>query len=140
MSNDDQLASLLKEHAAHLTVSAELRERILSSAPGQVRTLHAVLRDARRLPVPAALSQRILAAAPYGGWRDLVASLWPFGPVWRPAAALLAVAAISILLGTTDAANLVDDVSVNGALSEEVYALAFVSGGFRAPGDLEWPE
>ena len=135
MGSDERLNALLKDHAAALAVPDALRERIVASAPGHVRRIDALLRDVRRLPVPAALTQRILAAAPSGGWRDLLASLWPFGPVWRPVAALLAIAAFGIILGTTEAAKLVDEVTVNGALSEEVYALAFAVNEFRVGGD-----
>jgi len=135
--NDDTLAALLNTHAARLPVSATLRDEILASSPGAVRRLDAALGHAPRLPVPGALSQRILAAAPAAG---ILASLWPFGPVWRPAAYLAATAIFGIVLGATDAANLRGEVSINGALSEEVFALAFSVNQLRPAEDLAWPE
>ena len=135
--DDDALAALLQNHAARLPVSDTLRDEIVASSPGAVRRLNGVVRQVRRLPVPGALSQRILAAAPAAG---ILASLWPFGPVWRPAAYLVATAIFGIMLGATDIANLRGEVSINGALSEEVFALAFSFNEFRAPEDLEWLE
>ena len=132
--DDRRLDALLRAHAARLDAPDELRARILASAPGHVGRLDAVLAEARRLPVSALLARRVLAAAPQGGIRDLVASLWPFGAVWRPVGALLGIAAFGMFLGTTDAANLRDAVSINGALSEEVFRVALVSG------DPEWLE
>jgi hypothetical protein len=135
--NDDVLAALLNTHAARLPVSDALRDEILASAPGAARRLDAVLGQVRRLPVPRALSQRILAAAPAAG---ILASLWPFGPVWRPAAYLAAAAIFGVVLGASDAVNLRGEVSISGALSEEVFVLAFSVNELRPTEDLEWPE
>lgn len=103
-----------------LAKSAEARA-VLARA----NRLDDILGQARTRSVATHLRQRILAAAPERGWRELVRCLWPFGPVWRPAAALLGLALAGIFLGSTDAATLVSPVSVNGALSEEIQVVAF---------------
>ncbi len=139
-ADDRHLDALLRNHAARCSVPDELRQRILASAPGQVRRLDAVLGQSRKLAVASPLSERILAAAPVGGLRDLAASLWPFGPLWRPAVGLAALAALGIFLGSTDAATLQDPVSVNGALSEEVFALALVGEDRGGAEELPWRE
>ena len=138
--DDRRLDALLRDHAAYCPVSEDLRQRILASAPGYARRLDALLRQTRRLTVSAALGERILAAAPAGGVRDLLASLWPFGPLWPPAVGLLALAALGIFLGSTDAATLQEPVSVNGALSEEVLALTLVGNDRGGVEILQWPE
>jgi hypothetical protein len=137
---DRRLDAVLRDHAARLDAPGELRARILASAPGHVRRLDAVLAEARRLPVSALLARRILAAAPQGGIRDLLASLWPFAAVWRPAGALVGIAALGIFLGTSEAVKLRDAVSINGALSEEVFRVAFSVNGILGSEEIEWLE
>jgi len=60
--------------------------------------------------------------------------------VWRPAAYLAAAALFGLMLGATDAADLRGEVTVSGALSEEVFVLAFSFNEFRSAEDSEWPE
>jgi len=100
---------------AFLATSSEARA-VLARA-GQ---LDRVLRATRSHSMTVNLRERLLAAAPAGGWRELLANLWPFGPVWRPAAALLGLALVGFLLGSTEMAKLILPTSVNAALSEEI--------------------
>lgn len=133
-----QLAHWPREEAgaarALLAVSPDARA-VLTRAD----RLDHVLREARARSVTVNLRERLLAAAPQGGWRELVASLWPFGPVWRPAAALCAIAMVGVFLGSTEAATLVTPVSVNGALSEEINVIA-VTGIDVLGENSQWQE
>lgn len=135
-----RLDGLLRDHAARLDAPDELRARILASVPGHARRLDAMLAEARRLPVSALLARRILAAAPQGGIRDLLASLWPFGAVWRPVGVLVGIAALGIFLGTTEAAKPREAVSINGALSEEVFRVALSVNEPLGSEEIEWLE
>ncbi len=137
--SDDDLNGLLRSGAPEMPVSAELRGSILASAPGYVHGLERLLRT-QRIAVPAGLRARILAAAPEQGWRGLVAALWPFGPVWRPAAGLVAIACLGIFIGLSDALSLPNDVTVNGALSEDVQSLVTGVAGDADQEDFAWQE
>jgi hypothetical protein len=86
--------------------------------------LDRVLSTARSHSMTVNLRERLLAAAPVGGWRELLVSLWPFGPVWRPVAALLGLALIGVFLGSSDMARLIEPGSINAALSEEIQVVA----------------
>ena len=101
--------------------------------------LDEILNETRIRSVSVNLQKRLLAAAPECGWRELLTSLWPFGPVWRPVTALLGIAMIGIVLGLTDAAALVAPVSVNGALSEEIQIIAVSATELRVEG-AQWPK
>ena len=76
-----------------------------------------------------ALRQRLLDAAPAvnggggAGWRELLHSLWPFGPLWRPAAGLglAALIGVAVGLGGLPGQAVVDPAQ---ALAEEVLVLA----------------
>lgn len=104
---------------AFLATSTEARA-VLARA----HRLDRLLRIGQSRMIPANLRERILAAAPGGDWRELLAALWPFGPVWRPAAALFCVALMGVLLGSSDTAKLILPASVNAALSEEIRIVA----------------
>ena len=45
---------------------------------------------------------RVLAAAPASNGRVGLAGLWPFGPIRRPAAALVAAMVLGIVVGVTE--------------------------------------
>jgi hypothetical protein len=102
-----------------LAISPEARA-ILARAD----RLDSILSTARGHSMAVNLRERLLAAAPVGGWRELLASLWPFGPVWRPAAALFGLALVGVILGSSEMARLVLPTSVNAALSEEILIVA----------------
>jgi hypothetical protein len=138
-SSDDDLNELLRCSAPELPVRAELRDTILASTPGYVRGLERLVRT-QRIAVPAGLRARILAAAPEQGWRGIVAALWPFGPVWRPAAGLAAMACLGIFIGLSDAVSLPTDVTVNGALSEDVQSLVLGVAGDAEQEDFAWQD
>jgi hypothetical protein len=137
--SDDDLNELLRNGAPEMPLRAELRATILASAPGYVHGLERLLRT-QRITVSASLRARILAAAPEQGWRGLVAVLWPFGPVWRPAAALAVMACLGIFIGLSDAMSLPNDVSVNGALSEDVQSLVLGVAADVDQEDFAWQE
>lgn len=104
-------------HAARalLATSPEARAVLV-----RANRLDRVLSTARSHSMTNNLRERLLAGAPAGGWRELVVSLWPFGPVWRPAAALCGLALVGVSLGSSEMAQLVVPTSVNAALSEEI--------------------
>lgn len=104
---------------ALLATSAEARAILV-----RANRLDRVLSTARGHSVTNNLRERLLAGAPVGGWRELLVSLWPFGPVWRPAAALFGLALIGVTLGSSEMAKLVVPASVNAALSEEIRIVA----------------
>lgn len=104
---------------ALLATSAEARAILV-----RANRLDRVLSTARGDSVTNNLRERLLAGAPVGGWRELLVSLWPFGPVWRPAAALFGLALIGVTLGSSEMAKLVVPASVNAALSEEIRIVA----------------
>lgn len=130
----ERLADLADRHGAELShwpqVEAYVARGLLAISPeareilARAARLDRVLRSTRAHSVTVNLRECLLAAAPAGGWRDLVASLWPFGPVWRPAAALAAFAFFGIFIGSTEMAALAIPASVNAALSEEIRVVA----------------
>jgi hypothetical protein len=86
----------------------ELREpaEALVARDAEARRLHgeALALDALLDEAPAPMPSRELkaeivrrAAPPL--WRQGLAALWPFGPAWQPAAALVAVALVGIAIG-----------------------------------------
>ena len=119
---------------AFLATSSEARA-VLARA----ERLDRVLGAARSHSMTVNLRERLLAAAPAGGWRELLRNLWPFGPVWRPAAALLGLALVGVLLGSTDMAKLILPTSVNAALSEEIQVVAFSAAEVLGDGS-QWHE
>ena len=132
-----ELADRFGGELSHWPVEeAHLARRFLAESSSaravlaRAQRLDRILRKTRAPSVTANMRARLLAAAPVGGWRELLASVWPFGPVWRPAAALLGFAFVGILLGATEAATFVPPVSVNGALSEELQVIAYSSAEF----------
>jgi hypothetical protein len=118
-----------------LAVSADARA-VLARA----ERLDRVLRTTRSHSVTVNLRECLLAAAPAGGWRDLVASLWPFGPVWRPAAALAGLAMFGVFLGSSEMARLVTPASVNAAVSEEIRMVALSATDVLTSDSSQWRE
>jgi hypothetical protein len=130
----DRIQDLADRHGAELShwpvADAAAARAFLATSPDaravlvRANRLDRVLSTARSHSMTVNLRERLLAAAPVGGWRELLVSLWPFGPVWRPAAALFGVALIGVTLGSSEAAKLVVPTSVNAALSEEIRIVA----------------
>jgi hypothetical protein len=130
----EQLQDLVDRHGAELShwprAEASAARLLLAISPearaalARASRLDRLLSTARNHSIASNLRERLLAAAPVGGWRELVVSLWPFGPVWRPAAALFGFALIGVFLGSTDMARLILPTSVNAALSEEIRVVA----------------
>jgi hypothetical protein len=144
-----RVAELADRHGAQLSHwprHEALSARALLAASSEARSVLAraerldqVLSEGRKRSVGVNLRENILAAAPGGSWREFVASLWPFGPVWRPAMALFGSALVGIFLGSMDTASLALPISVNGALSEEIHVVAM--SGIDAVGeDNQWPQ
>jgi len=149
----ERIANLADRHGAELAhwprAEASMARAFLAVSP----EARAALARAVRLDRVLAMSQTrfqahsmsvnlrecILAAAPQCGWRGFLVSLWPFGPVWRPAAALLGLAVTGVFLGSTDAATLVVPASVNAALSEEVRVVT-VSAVYALDDSNQWYE
>jgi hypothetical protein len=138
-ASDDRLSFLLRDRARHLAVRSELRETVLASAPGYVTSLERTLRT-RRLSVSDTLYARVLAAAPQAGWSGVIAALWPFGPVWRPAAGLAAMACLGILVGLSDLESRAVEISTNGALSEEMRSLSLGVAADVEQEDFSWQD
>ncbi len=74
------------------------------------------------------LKARILAAAGVvRGPGALLAALWPFGPLWRPATVLASAAVLGLALGLAVPGRVFPPSAAEASLAEEVVALAFVS-------------
>jgi hypothetical protein len=126
----DRIADLADRHGAELShwprTDACAARALLAVSPearavlARAERLDRMLGAARTQSGTNDLRERLLAAAPAGGWRDFLISLWPFGPVWRPAAALVGLAFFGMFLGSTETAKLILPTSVNAALSEEI--------------------
>ena len=82
-----------------------------------------------------ALAKRILAAAPKPvpenqtttasrGRRPFLESLWPFGPVWRPAMALAGAALLGVIFGYSVPAPIDTDFAFEVASIDEVVEFA----------------
>jgi hypothetical protein len=112
---------LAEASAARLFLASSSEARAVLARASR---LDRVLGTARSHSVTVNLRERLLAAAPVGGWRELLVSLWPFGPVWRPVAALLGLALVGVFLGSSDMAKLIEPASINAALSEEIQVVA----------------
>ena len=57
--------------------------------------------DEAAMPQPSPeLMADVLAAASPSPWHRWAATLWPFGPIWRPASALVVACALGILAGS----------------------------------------
>jgi len=145
----EQIQDLADRHGAELShwpvAEACAARPLLASSPearavlARANRLDHVLRTVRGHSVTNHLRERLLAGAPVGGWRELVASLWPFGPVWRPAAALFGMALIGVTLGSSEMAQLILPTSVNAALSEEIRTMALSGADVLGDGN-QWHE
>ncbi len=132
------LAHWPREEAAmarSLLAGSDTARAVLARA----KRLDEILGQSRTRSISVHLRSRLLSAAPECGWRELITSLWPFGPVWRPATALIGIALIGVSLGLTDTAALVSPVSINGALSEEIQLIAVPATEFRDE-HTQWPK
>ncbi|MGD9538288.1 MAG: hypothetical protein AB7P52_11970 [Alphaproteobacteria bacterium] len=83
------------------------------------------LLDAAPAPLPSReLKARIVRRAAPPLWRQGLAALWPFGPAWQPAAALLLIAAIGVAigpyLGSDELAAREIDVLALGSFDDEI--------------------
>ena len=118
------------------------RRLLAASAPARAllkraRSLDNLLRPGSALTASSALRQRILADAEMLSrpekteLGELMTSLWPFGPVWRPAAGLVTAAVFGVVVGATNLTqplDPVDSVIAGAALTEEVISLAQLAG------------
>jgi hypothetical protein len=127
---------LAEGSAARAFLASSSEARAVLARAGR---LDRVLSTARSHSMTINLRERLLAAAPGGGWRELLASLWPFGPVWRPAVALFGLALVGMTLGSSDMAKLVLPTSVNAALSEEIRVVALSASDVLGDGN-QWQE
>ena len=99
------------------------------AAHGRAPRLAGMLAPNDAMTASDALRQRLLDPAPAvnagggAGWRELLHSLWPFGPLWRPAAGLglAAIIGVAVGLGGLPGQAVVDPAQ---ALAEEVLVLA----------------
>ena len=82
------------------------------------------------MPMPSrALKNRLIERAAPSVWRQSLATLWPFGPAWQPAAAFALIAALGIALGP-----IVNQAELASPASSEIDA--FGLGGTPDEGDL----
>lgn len=77
-----------------LAGSPEARQELRKAAE-----LDALLDSASMPPPSPALMAAILAKTPGAAQSGWLASLWPFGPLWKPASALLLAGALGIATG-----------------------------------------
>lgn len=97
----EQFAGLLAQDAT-ISASPELRSRILAQAPGT---------DG-------------LVPTGQANWR----ALWPFGPIWRPATALLCATVLGIYVGIADPAQIFGEQTAQASVANEMIVLADRSG------------
>ena len=65
----------------------------------QAAALDALLDQAEVTEASPELMADVLAAASPSAWRSWGSLLWPFGPLWQPAAGLALAALIGVMLG-----------------------------------------
>lgn len=116
-----------KAAAARLLLAASEDAR---AAHGRAQRLAGVLAPSDGMTASDALRQRLLDAA-HGintvgeaGWRELLHSLWPFGPLWRLAAGLGLAAVVGIWVGLGAISGPAQAVDPAQAWAEEVLTLA----------------
>lgn len=124
-----------KADAGRRLLAASVEARALLK---RAQSLDNLLRPGPALKASAGLRQRILADAQISSppekseLGELMASIWPFGPFWRPAAGLVTAAVFGVIIGTTDLTQPSDATITGAGLTEEVISLAQL-----ASGDLE---
>ena len=91
-----------------MAADPKVAERLLFEA----RQLDAALMEAPTFPVPNALREAVIAAAPKAGARPGRAAWWVFGAGWATAAVA------GVALGLAGAAQLTNDMKVAAAWSE----------------------
>jgi hypothetical protein len=64
---------------------------------GEARKLDFMLDQAEPPPAAPELMADILFVPPKANWRQVLAELWPFGPIWKPASGLAMALAISVM-------------------------------------------
>jgi len=109
--------------------AAAARRLLAGSEDARAARLAGMLAPTDGMTASDALRQRLLDAAQAinagggAGWRELLHSLWPFGPLWRPAAGLglAAIIGVAVGLGGLPGQAVVDPAQ---ALAEEVLVLA----------------
>ena len=74
---------------------------------------------------------QMIAAGEDTGWRELAHSLWPFGPLWRPAAGLAAAAVVGVVIGLANPVQQAVSVDAGQALAEEILVLASADGSLQ---------
>ena len=105
----DRLERLLEAYGANparwppaeRTPALELLEAMpeLQGLRRQAAALDALLDHAVLPQASGELVANVLAAAGTQGWRQWAASIWPFGPIWKPALGLTMAAAMGVALG-----------------------------------------
>jgi hypothetical protein len=63
------------------------------------------------------------------GLEELIEYLWPFGPLWRPAAGLAIAAMFGVMLGATDPLSPNTVADADTALTEEIVAFVEAADG-----------
>jgi hypothetical protein len=130
----DQFIGDLERYGAELaewppSKAAAARLLLAGSEDARAARLAGTLAPTDGMTASDALRQRLLDAAQAinagggAGWRELLHSLWPFGPLWRPAAGLglAAIIGVAVGLGGLPGQAVVDPAQ---ALAEEVLVLA----------------
>jgi hypothetical protein len=116
------------ERAAALALLA--RSGTAAAWASDAAALDAWLRLAQAPEPSRELRARVLGSAPRGwpAWGARVRlgayTLWPFGPLWRPALALLVAAALGALTGTIAAPPRISTADA-APIAEELATLAF---------------
>lgn len=109
----------LRRTAEKLLVMSPEARALLS----QDVSLHEALADLPTVKASGVVKARILQAFGEAPETNLLEALWPFGPLWRPATALIAVAALGLYLGTGPISPVVPLAGAGEALGDEIIML-----------------
>ena len=140
----EEFEKLLDQWGAELAYweadkAAAARRLLAASEPAKAllkrfQTLDGLLQQGPVMAASPELKARVVADAvamtgtENGELAELIASLWPFGPVWRPAAGLIAAAFLGVIIGTTNLVQPAESAIAGAALTEEVISLAQMAG------------
>lgn len=123
----------------------EAAERLLATDPvlaAEVAEAEALDRLLNALPAPAPSPALRVALKDIPdrarlGWAGRLASLWPFGPPWRPAAGLVAAAVLGIFVGIATSEPSTADSEVAATFIYDDDPVASVAAMASGAGTLE---
>jgi hypothetical protein len=92
-ANPDRWPAAERSALEALVIGDEAARKIV----GDAEKLDSILDQAAPPPPAPELMADILFVPPKSNWRQILAELWPFGPIWKPASGLAMALAISVM-------------------------------------------